>query len=291
MKEINTVFHFTKELDRIKQILNDGGFKPSYAIEKFGNRNILVPMISFSNISLRDVGNNEVIDYGNYAIGFDRLYATKIELNPVCYIYENSEMEKAILNLIDLSTILQGVGILKDITQVSNFTKITDHIKLTPLLVEVENLLNSITKETSDEMISAIKSYSAKIYENAYYQLLLAKPYRITNKIGETKVAYNEREWRKSYKELVPLFETDKSGKSNPEYAKWSTTQKPHFNDQNHMLKIGIENIKFIVVNEEREIQGIEDILLNIYGKDKMDKVYSSGLFQIGTLENLKMTE
>jgi hypothetical protein len=290
VREVNNLFHFTKELNTITEILKNG-FKPSYAIEKFGSRNILVPMISFSNILLRDVGKNEVVDYGSYAIGFNREFATTIDINPVCYVYGNSIMEKAILDLYDLSTIPQTVDILKDITKVKNFTKVTDYIKLSPLVSEVENLINSINAETSDEMISAIKTYSEKIFENAYYQLLLAKPYKVVNKLGETKIAYNEREWRKGYKELGYIFETDKNGNKNLKFEELNSTPKPHFSEENYILKLDIESIKYIVVIEENEIKEIQNVLSEIYGEEKMSKIYSSKSIQIGTLENLKHIE
>lgn len=290
MREINNLFHFTENLNIVKEILKTG-FKPSYAIEKFGDRNILVPMISFSNILLRDVGKDEVVDYGSYAIGFNREYAKTIDINPVCYVYKNSIMEKAILNLYDLSIIPQTVHILKDITKDKNFTKITNHIRLNPLVSEVENLINSITIETSDEMISAIKKYSEKIYENAYFQLLLAKPYKVVNKVGEIKVAYNEREWRKGYKELGYIFETDKKGNKNLEFEKLITKPKPHFSEDNYILKLEIENIKFIVVNNENEIKDIQNLLEEIHGTEKMNKIYSSKSIEIGTLEKLKHKE
>lgn len=82
MKEINQIIHITKSLEIIKSILING-FYTSYAKETFNGKNILIPMISFSNILFRDIGENEVVDYGKYGIVFDRDYIIdKFNLNP-----------------------------------------------------------------------------------------------------------------------------------------------------------------------------------------------------------------
>ena len=54
MKEINQIIHITNSIDILKSILKNG-FYTSYAKEKFGNKNILIPMLSFSNILFRDI--------------------------------------------------------------------------------------------------------------------------------------------------------------------------------------------------------------------------------------------
>ena len=66
---------------------------------------------------------------------------------------------------------------------------------------------------------------------------------------------------------------------------------KPHFNEENFTLKLEIENIKFIVVHNENEITAIQNILEEIYGIEKMNKIYNSKSIEIGTLEKLKHKE
>lgn len=291
MKEINKLLHITSELKTLKSII-EHGFKTSYAIEKFGNRNILVPMISFSNILLRDIGENEVVNYGKYAIGINREFAINIGLNPVCYVFENSIMEKAILNLHDLTIIPQSVHIWKEMAdKLNDFTKVSDYVHFKGAFPEVLNLMNEINQNTNIDLVHAIKSYSAKIYENAYFQLLLAKPYKVANKKGEIKVAYNEREWRKSFENLGYIFESDINGNINSNFEKWKVKKKPHFNSPEYTLKVEIENINYIIVDLNDEIEIMEDFLFNLYGKDKIEKLISNDFIKIGTLENLKKTE
>ncbi len=289
MKEVNNLIHITSKYDNIKSILKDG-FKASYAEEKFGTRNILVPMISFSNILLRDLGPNEVVDYGEYGIGINREFATTLEINPVCYVYENSIVEKTIRNFYDLSLIPQTIDIIKkELAQkIIGFTKVTDYVHFNPKLeIEVENLINSINSNTEQTLIEALKIYATKTYENAYYQLLLSKPYKVKNKKGQVKIAYNEREWRKGFHNLGFIFETNANGEINPKFTYYKSQQKPHLDSIETSLKIEIENIEIIILKEEQEIQDMKEFLNKVFGKERMVNIYRNELIKIDTLKNL----
>jgi Putative abortive phage resistance protein AbiGi, antitoxin len=86
IKTVEYISHFC-EKEPIKKILSDG-FKPSYANEKFQDFNALIPMVSFSNILLRDVGKDEVLSYGDYAIFFTREWGVLQGLNPELILME-----------------------------------------------------------------------------------------------------------------------------------------------------------------------------------------------------------
>ncbi|KKK48721.1 hypothetical protein LCGC14_3142270, partial [marine sediment metagenome] len=199
---------------------------------------ILVPMVSFSNWLFRDVGEDEVVDYGHYGIGINREFAVKIGINPVIYLYENSQIDNAISSLLNLTIIPQGLNSLQKITQVKNFTKITDHVKFHPIPDEVKDLVDAIDNSTSVNLILALTKYVKKAHENVYHQILLSKPYKVKNKKNESKIAYNEREWRKGFSNLGFVFETDSKGVENPEYKKWINTKKPHFSEPENILNI-----------------------------------------------------
>ena len=290
MRQVNTLFHFTNKLSIIESILKEG-FKPSYSVEKFGQRNILVPMVSFMNVLLRDVGPNEVVDYGDYGIGINREFATTIGLNPVCYVYDKSVIDEALQNLHNLSILPQQVDIIKEslADKLNTFSKVTDYIKFSPKpILEVENLINSIDKKTDEKLVKAIKNFATKTYENAYYQLLLAKPYKVFNKRGETKIAYNEREWRKGYPELGYIHETDAKGVKSKLYEKWIQTNYPHFNEEKYRLKIEIQNISHIIVKDKSEFDNIKKLLLKYYEKNTIEKQLSTKSLKIGTIDQLK---
>ncbi|MEC7784256.1 MAG: abortive infection system antitoxin AbiGi family protein [Bacteroidota bacterium] len=168
MREVNNLLHFTRELDTVKKVLKNG-FKASYAVESLGKRKILLPMVSFSNLLFRDVGEDEVVDYGQYGIGINREYAVKSGINPVIYLYENSQIDNAINSLLNLTIIPQGLDKLQKITQVKNFTKITDYVKFNPIPDEVKEIVDSIDGSTSDNLVLAITKYAKKAHENVYH--------------------------------------------------------------------------------------------------------------------------
>lgn len=290
MKQVENLFHFTDKFDIIASILKDG-FKPSYSKEVIGQRNTLVPMISFMNVLLRDVGPDEVVDYGDYGIGINREFATTIRLNPVCYVYDESVIDSALKNIQNLSMLPQTIDILKEhlIDKLKSNKKVTEIIPFIPKPIkEVEDLLNSITKETEKEIISSVKALVTKIYESAYYQLLLAKPYKVLNKKGEPKIAYNEREWRKGYPELGYILETNATGVKSKQYEKWIATDYPHFEEEEYRLKIGVENISFILIKEAGELDRLKNILLNLCTESTLNRLLESNQLRIGTIEELK---
>ncbi|MEX0314635.1 MAG: abortive infection system antitoxin AbiGi family protein, partial [Allomuricauda sp.] len=171
MKQVDNLLHITKDLSTVKNIVTQG-FKASYAVENLGGRKILIPMVSFSNLLFRDIGEEEVVDYGNYGVVINREFAVRNGLNPVIYIYENSIVDKSITNLLNLSLVPQTIDVLKDISKGKGFTKITDYIKFNPLPKEVGELINSIDKHTDDNLISAIKKYAEEAHRNVFFQIL-----------------------------------------------------------------------------------------------------------------------
>ncbi|WP_421804201.1 abortive infection system antitoxin AbiGi family protein [Flagellimonas sp.] len=283
MKQVDTLLHFTNNFEILKQIMKEG-FKASYAMESLGQRRILVPMVSFSNLLFRDIGENEVVNYGHYGIGIRREEALKLDINPVIYLYENSQIDKAIQTLVDLTIIPQLLEDLKPFTQIQGFTKITDQVKFNPLLDEVRELVDSIDSTTNDRLISAIANHARKAHENVYHQILLSKPYRVKNKNGDTRIAYNEREWRKGFAHLGFIFEKNFRGLENADFQKWIDTPKPHFNEPKNILSITIEQVSHIVLAHENEIPEMRVYLQRLFTKTQVEKLEASGKLKIKTL-------
>lgn len=290
MKQVDNLLHITNDLSKVKNIITQG-FKPSYTVENLGGRKILVPMVSFSNLLFRDIGEEEVVDYGSYGVVINREFAVQNGLNPVIYIYENSIVDKSITNLLNLSLVPQTIDILKDITKGKGFTEITDYIKFNPLPKEVKELINSIDKHTDDNLILAIKKYAEEAHQNVYFQILLSKPYKVKNKNNQIRIAYNEREWRKGFLDLGIIFETKMSGEKNPEFEKWIGTTKPHFNEPKNILKIDIENITHIIVEKEREVSELTNFIKEEFPIKKIDNLLTTDSLKIGTLEKFKKLE
>lgn len=283
MKNVNQLLHQTEDIEILKSILENGLYS-SFTLEHFSEKNMLIPMISFSNIQFRDIGKQEVVNYGSYGIGIDRETGIELGLNPVIYTYGNSIIVKGMENNFQFSILPQTLSIAKDFSKRSNGAIMTDHITFNPFPSEIKDLFNSISKDTSDELLASIKNLFEKVFENSYHQILLAKPYKTTNKQGESFIAYNEREWRKSFFDLNSINEYKPNGKIDDEFIKWKETTKPHFTDNEHTLKIPIEKLKFIVVENETEIQLIREFLLKRY-----DNIPNT--LKIDTLDNFKNRE
>ncbi len=270
MKEINQIIHLTKSIDILKSILKNG-FYTSYAKETFNGQNILIPMISFSNILFRDIGDNEVVDYGKYGIVFDRdAIIEKFDLNPVFYVKNDSDLEKSFKTNFENSILPQTLKIAKDFYNKCDCEKITDHINFNPITTEVEDLLNTLDKNVNSEFINSLKVIFENYFVNSLKQMLVLKPYTVENKSGVTKIAYNEREWRKSYFELNFISEKTPNGESNKEYEKWINEPKPHYK-YDYVQKFDLSDIRLIYVNSQDEINDLTEFIKVKFGNQKIE--------------------
>ncbi|HGF3751173.1 TPA: abortive infection system antitoxin AbiGi family protein, partial [Vibrio parahaemolyticus] len=97
-----TLFHFTKNLDFVKNILTDG-FWPRYCLEDFSwyihNIDyIAFPMVCFCDIPLSRI-KEHVGFYGEYGVGVTKEWAIANRLNPVSYLSRTSNYGSAVNNL------------------------------------------------------------------------------------------------------------------------------------------------------------------------------------------------
>lgn len=98
----HTLFHFTKNIDFVKNILTDG-FWPRYCLEDFSwyihkIDYLAIPMVCFCDIPLSRI-NEHVGFYGEYGIGLTKEWALKNKLNPVSYLANSTNYGEAINNL------------------------------------------------------------------------------------------------------------------------------------------------------------------------------------------------
>ena len=100
MKQIDTLFHSTKEMEGLISIIQNG-FYSSYSDEVIANRNMKVLMVSFSNIAILE--SKSQVNYGDYSIGLKRSWGIERKLHPVSYTYSDSIFEKGIDRLLRLS--------------------------------------------------------------------------------------------------------------------------------------------------------------------------------------------
>jgi len=98
-----TMFHFTKELSFLKDILKNG-FWPRYCLEdmEWWNNNetyTAYPMVCFCDIPLSRI-DEHVRFYGSYGIGVKREWAILNGLSPVIYLNKKSNLHSSFYNLL-----------------------------------------------------------------------------------------------------------------------------------------------------------------------------------------------
>ncbi|RKN04360.1 hypothetical protein D7035_21835, partial [Aquimarina sp. AD1] len=144
------------------------------------------------------------------------------------------------------------------------------YINFNPISNEVKNLLNTLDKNVNDEFINSLKIIFENYYENSLKQMLILKPYSVENKSGETKIAYNEREWRKSFFDLNFISEITPKGEKNKEYEKWINTSKPHYKEK-YIQNFELSDIKLIYVENEQEINDLHDFIKENFGNKTVE--------------------
>ncbi|MFZ2632037.1 MAG: abortive infection system antitoxin AbiGi family protein [Desulfosalsimonadaceae bacterium] len=90
----NTLFHFTKEKDTLKKILEENFriFNCKETITFGADKTILhIPLVSFCDIPLSEV-KDHMLTYGSYGIGMTKDWRMRKGLNPVLYVAQNSNL-------------------------------------------------------------------------------------------------------------------------------------------------------------------------------------------------------
>jgi hypothetical protein len=264
MQEINQLIHCTSTLDNLKSILKNG-IHTSYASEIFTKRKAIVPMISFSNILFRDLGELEVVNYGNYGISIERDSSIeKYGLNPVIYYKSGDIIEESMYDAFYDNLHLSLINMIKSKIEISPETPFvfSEFLSLEPKpKQEIIQVFDNIDITTSNKLIESIYNISQKNAGLAMQQLLLSKPLIVKMQNGSRKVAYNEREWRKSYLELGLHFEYDLEGNKESEYENIVKMKKPHLKEDKYTMKIPIADIQKIFVKDKSEIDEILEFI------------------------------
>lgn len=98
----NTLFHFYKEKEFLKQALKEGLW-PRYCVErKWNGKDFAIPMFCFCDIPLSQIKDhiNEERGYGNYGIGVTKDFARVNKITPVIYLSQGSFFMNKILYFI-----------------------------------------------------------------------------------------------------------------------------------------------------------------------------------------------
>jgi hypothetical protein len=131
-----TLFHFTDTFEKLSGILKSN-FIPHFSLEDYGSfflehrsqaLKYAVPMVCFCDIPLSQIGEH-VEDYGHYAIGLSKEWATRMHLNPVIYINRDSELSNYIFALVNKSAKETKKKEKKDIRDIVSSSEILAYCK------------------------------------------------------------------------------------------------------------------------------------------------------------------
>lgn len=103
----NILWHQT-DFDGLRGILESGCLYFSYSKEIINNRIIAIPMISLCDLPFSDLGEY-LGKYGDYTIGFERMWGVIQGFNPVWY-YEKESDIKSFLSRQDLAEPLKQIN-------------------------------------------------------------------------------------------------------------------------------------------------------------------------------------
>lgn len=175
----HTLFHFTKNLEFLKDILKNG-FWPRYCLEDLTwysnkpNYQSAYPIVCFCDIPLSRV--DEHVDfYGNFGLGLTKEWAKLNKLSPVLYLNEGSAQQLALKKLFGEN--LKGQGFYKNSSDEIN--TIMSHIKP----IEGKMFINGqfISKEFHQEN-------EWRFAVNGKYAELKIKPFLYENQFHDKQV-------------------------------------------------------------------------------------------------------
>jgi hypothetical protein len=244
----NTLFHFTNNAQNLMEILSDG-FKPRFCLEQFGMIDLLLndlekaeipieerieealPMTCFCDLPISHIASHLEF-YGSYGIGLTKEWAIKNGLTPLTYVHKNSSQINYLRNLAKLIWAL------------------TDGPTFTPYNDPRNQLF---------ELAGFFKPYEGEMW-------------RINKYV--TKRFYDEREWR-----YIPFIIPESSEDFKEDYRlnkeeflnEVKRAKANKYVAENHPLKFGFEDIKYIIIKSDLEAQAMTETInsLSFSNKEK----------------------
>ncbi len=280
-KDVNHIVRYCSKLEYIIDNITIKGFHPSYCKETFNDENLLIPMVSFCNIPLREVEN--YMYYGDYGIGFNIEWAIKNKISPVMYVHENSEAIKLSKNLEKDLRPLIVEGALN--SSIKNIALNQNGINSNDDLFYTKNSLSEI-RNNNIKIIQNLKPWKSILN----FKIEIKLNDSVCDTFEDIEInSYNEREWR-----FVPEFEQSEFEsiikENNPNYKKYTTSEikKPHFKNNKYKLSFELSDIKYIIVKEQNEVEKVVETLKKTFGVVDVNESMIKGKVQIVSKESLK---
>lgn len=259
-KKVNHIFHYTTTFERLVGILLKG-FAPSYCQENITDLTYLIPMVSFCNISIRDV--DLYMRYGSYGVGMTVEWAIQNRISPVIYIHESSPFN-------DLHSQVNKV-----------------------LLWDLVNRQLADAQQQFEEAMKKGETYNYSPPNDPRFNQLLATINELTVPTlqffknwktiyeGNEIVTYQEREWR-----YVPTLDPGEriipsTDAKFEEFADKNAKPKPHLPDK--VLNFDISDIRYVIIKREDERDAIVRCLAGLYKPEVVTEAIVSGKLLILT--------
>ena len=136
----NSLFHFTPRAEYLIGILTND-FHPRYCYEEISLTSseeikatkkvqCAIPMVCFCDIPLGQI-KNHIKTYGSYGLGMTKEWGIKMNLNPLIYLNQNSQLSNSISQIGEIlnDRILNSDGTGKSESAMIEFLKLSKYLK------------------------------------------------------------------------------------------------------------------------------------------------------------------
>lgn len=262
-KRINHIFHYTQSFDTLTNILR-AGFIPSYCEEKITDLTYLIPMVSFCNISIRDV--DLYMRYNNYGIGLTIDWALRNRISPVIYIHETSPFNNLHRQINEI--------LLWDLVnrQMDDAVKQFEEAqaKGEPYNYQADGKHTKLLADINQLTVPALQFF--KNWKTDYK--------------GNEIITYQEREWR-----YIPELTEEKKIilSSEPEFESYNKDVKPKPHLPEHVLQISsVADLRYIIIRTEEDRNGIIQCLNERFGDQNVLQALVNGALILLTDEQVR---
>jgi hypothetical protein len=156
------LFHFLKKKEWLLEILENMSFKPRYVLEEYPSlkETYLISMKCFCDIPLSSI-KNHISKYGKFGIGFNKEFAYKHYISPVCYYYESSNTIFRLITMEKPDSINQGSLIpyfkyINSADKTENYYDEREWRYITGTIYDVTNLSTQEQIQKQDDLNSKI---------------------------------------------------------------------------------------------------------------------------------------
>lgn len=269
----STLFHFTSSRQNLLSILSNGLYS-RYSLENFDSlisdtAEIVFPMVCFCDIPLSHT-KRHTKHYGSYGIGLTKKWGMANKINPVIYTYPDSTTADL------LNQVLVELDNFFDVDEKHLPKERSNHRKnsLKDFLNDLNKYLNHPTVKYKADIAEKIQELNSRLsYFIKYIKPYEGKVFRHSDYLPEPVKFYDEREWRFIPDKNVILNAKLKDSFEAEYYKNPIKRRAINIKLAKHSkLTFKPNDIRFIIVEKDREIPQMLDELERIFGSTAVHK-------------------